>query len=75
MPLPLTLNNLNTDFLTFMVRVVISLGIGMMIGLEREWAQKDLGARTFSIVALAFTLGWGISREVAYILLLSLIHI
>jgi uncharacterized membrane protein (DUF4010 family) len=73
MPLPLTLNNLNTEFLTFMVRVVISLGIGMMIGLEREWAQKDLGARTFSIVALAFTLGWGISREVSYILLLALI--
>jgi len=71
--MPLNLSNLNTEFLNFMVRVVISLGIGMMIGLEREWAQKDIGVRTFSIVALGFTLAWGISPETSYILLLALI--
>ena len=73
MPLSLTLTNLNTEFLSFMVRVVISLGIGMMIGLEREWAHKDIGVRTFSIVALAFTLAWGVSPQTAYILMLALI--
>jgi uncharacterized membrane protein (DUF4010 family) len=71
--MPLNLSNLNTEFLNAMVRVVISLGIGMMIGLEREWAQKDIGVRTFSIVALAFTLAWGISPATSYILLVALI--
>jgi uncharacterized membrane protein (DUF4010 family) len=71
--MPINLSNLNTEFLNFMVRVVISLAIGMMIGLEREWAQKDIGVRTFSIVALAFTLAWGISPQTSYILLVALI--
>jgi uncharacterized membrane protein (DUF4010 family) len=33
-------------------RVAISLAVGLLIGLEREWAQKDLGIRTFTIVSL-----------------------
>jgi len=66
-------SGVNTDFLVFMERVVISVGIGMMIGLEREWAQKDIGVRTFAIVALAFTLAWGISPVASYILLVALI--
>jgi uncharacterized membrane protein (DUF4010 family) len=73
MPFNLGNFNTNTEFLTVMVRVVISLAIGMMIGLEREWAQKDIGVRTFSIVALAFTLAWGISPQASYILLVALI--
>jgi uncharacterized membrane protein YhiD involved in acid resistance len=24
----------------------------MLVGLEREWAQKEIGVRTFSIIAL-----------------------
>ena len=71
--MPLNLSNVNADFLLFMERVAISLGIGMMIGLEREWAHKDIGVRTFSIVALAFTLAWGISPQASYILMLALI--
>jgi uncharacterized membrane protein (DUF4010 family) len=71
--MPLNLSNINTEFVLFMGRVVISLAIGMMIGLEREWAHKDIGVRTFSIVALAFTLSWGISPQTSYILLLALI--
>jgi len=30
----------------------VSLGIGLLAGLEREWAHKDLGVRTFGISAL-----------------------
>ena len=71
--MPLNPGNVNIDFLLFMERVAISLGIGMMIGLEREWAQKDIGVRTFSIVSLAFTLSWGVSPTVSYILLVALI--
>ncbi len=33
-------------------KVALSLGIGLLVGLEREWAQKDLGVRTFAIASL-----------------------
>lgn len=35
------------------IKLAISIGIGMLVGFEREWAQKDLGTRTFTIVAIA----------------------
>ncbi|TMI79414.1 MAG: DUF4010 domain-containing protein, partial [Bacillati bacterium ANGP1] len=65
--------NVNTEFLFFMERVAISLAIGMMIGLEREWAHKEVGVRTFSIVSLASTLSWQISPIASYILMAALI--
>src|SRR6185312_5307272 len=33
-------------------KLLLSLGIGLLIGFEREWSHKDLGARTFTIVSL-----------------------
>lgn len=33
-------------------KIAVSLGIGLLVGLEREWAHKDLGVRTFGISAL-----------------------
>lgn len=33
-------------------KIAVSLGIGLLVGLEREWAHKDLGVRTFAISAL-----------------------
>jgi uncharacterized membrane protein (DUF4010 family) len=33
-------------------KLAITLGIGTLIGLEREWAQKDIGVRTFAITSL-----------------------
>jgi uncharacterized membrane protein (DUF4010 family) len=33
-------------------RIGSSLGVGLLVGLEREWANKEIGVRTFSIVAL-----------------------
>jgi uncharacterized membrane protein (DUF4010 family) len=38
------------------IKLAIAVAIGMLVGLEREWSQKDLGARTFAITALAGTL-------------------
>jgi uncharacterized membrane protein (DUF4010 family) len=35
------------------IKLAIAIGIGMLVGLEREWSQKDLGTRTFTIVACA----------------------
>ncbi len=49
------------------VKLAIAIGIGMLVGLEREWAQKDLGARTFAITAMLGTLGMLANPAIAYI--------
>jgi uncharacterized membrane protein (DUF4010 family) len=33
-------------------KIAVSLGIGLLVGIEREWSNKDLGARTFALTAL-----------------------
>ncbi|HVW08542.1 MAG TPA: DUF4010 domain-containing protein [Bryobacteraceae bacterium] len=38
------------------VKMAITLGIGLLVGFEREWSHKDLGVRTFAIIALLGTL-------------------
>ena len=38
------------------LKLALAIGIGLLVGLEREWSQKDLGARTFAITALVGTL-------------------
>ncbi len=37
-------------------KIALALSVGLFVGLEREWAQKEVGVRTFSIVALLGTL-------------------
>lgn len=37
-------------------KIAVSLGIGLLVGIEREWSSKDLGARTFALIALLGTL-------------------
>ncbi len=37
-------------------KIAISLGIGLLVGIEREWSNKDLGARTFALTALLGTI-------------------
>jgi len=32
-------------------RIAVSLGIGLLVGIEREWSNKDLGIRTFALTA------------------------
>ncbi len=49
------------------IKLAISVGIGMLVGLEREWAQKDLGARTFAIVAMGGTLSFLGGASLAFI--------
>lgn len=34
------------------LKIGVSVGIGMLVGLEREWSNKDMGVRTFAIVSL-----------------------
>lgn len=37
-------------------RIAVSLGIGLLVGMEREWSNKDLGVRTFALTALLGTI-------------------
>lgn len=39
-------------------KIALALGIGLLVGLEREWAHKEIGARTFALTALLGTLSW-----------------
>jgi uncharacterized membrane protein (DUF4010 family) len=33
-------------------KLLVALGIGLLVGFEREWAHKDLGVRTFALISL-----------------------
>jgi uncharacterized membrane protein (DUF4010 family) len=48
------------------LKLAIAIGIGMLVGLEREWSQKDLGTRTFAITAMLGTLGILATPAIAY---------
>lgn len=48
--------NISFPAAPIVLKMAVSLGIGMLVGLEREWSNKDIGVRTFSIVALLGTL-------------------
>jgi uncharacterized membrane protein (DUF4010 family) len=37
-------------------KIAVSIGIGLLVGIEREWSNKDLGARTFALTALLGTM-------------------
>lgn len=49
------------------VKLLLSLGVGLLIGLEREWANKDAGARSFAITALLGTLSVLLSPHFAMV--------
>jgi len=51
------------------IKIAIALAIGLLVGLEREWAQKDVGVRTFSICALLGCLSVLLSMQLAAICL------
>jgi uncharacterized membrane protein (DUF4010 family) len=61
------------EYLPLIERAAVSLAIGGMIGMEREWAHKDVGVRTFALIALSFTLAWTVSPTAAYILMAAII--
>ncbi|SEB05585.1 MgtC/SapB family protein [Pedobacter hartonius] len=48
---------INDEFLHYpaaptALKMAVSVGIGMLVGMERKWSHKEAGIRTFSIVAL-----------------------
>lgn len=46
------------------LKIAISVGMGMLIGLERAWSNKDIGVRTFAIVALLGALSSIIGQDI-----------
>ena len=47
---------LDAHYRAVAIEIAVSLGAGLLVGLEREWAQKEVGVRTFAITALTGTL-------------------
>jgi uncharacterized membrane protein (DUF4010 family) len=47
------------------LKMAVAIGIGMLAGMEREWSNKDVGIRTFAIVALLGMLASLIGQSVA----------
>ena len=63
---------MNNDFLHYPVgpvamKMAVTVGIGMLIGMERKWSHKEAGIRTFSIVALLGTLSAVIGSEMVIV--------
>jgi MgtC family len=54
-------------------RIDVSLGIGLLVGIEREWSNKDLGVRTFALTALLGTIAALFSPFMAAISLVGVI--
>ncbi len=50
-----------------LIKIGLSLGLGLLIGLEREWAHKEAGVRTFSLLCILGSLFSLISREMVVI--------
>jgi uncharacterized membrane protein (DUF4010 family) len=47
------------------LKMGVAVGIGMLVGMEREWSNKDVGVRSFAIVALLGMLASVIGLNVA----------
>ncbi len=47
------------------LKMAVAVGIGMLVGLEREWSNKDVGIRTFAIVSMLGMLAAIISQQIA----------
>jgi uncharacterized membrane protein (DUF4010 family) len=39
------------------VKLAVTLALGLLVGLEREWSNKDIGVRTFAMTAMLGLLG------------------
>jgi uncharacterized membrane protein (DUF4010 family) len=53
------------------LKMAVAVGIGMLVGMEREWSNKDVGVRTFAIVSLFGMIATTISTNLTAISLLG----
>jgi uncharacterized membrane protein (DUF4010 family) len=63
----------NWPFDISLSRIGLALGLGFLIGLERERAGKDVGVRTFSFTCMLGALGWMITPLVGMATLLFVV--
>ena len=47
---------IQTDWLTVITKIVLAMGLGSLIGMERELHGKVVGTRTLSLIAIGSTL-------------------
>jgi uncharacterized membrane protein (DUF4010 family) len=47
------------------LKMAVAIGIGMLVGMEREWSNKDVGIRTFALVALLGMLASLVAQSIA----------
>ncbi|MFB6187019.1 MAG: MgtC/SapB family protein, partial [Halobacteriaceae archaeon] len=38
------------------VRIALAVALGLFLGLEREWSQKEAGIRTFALISVLGTI-------------------
>jgi uncharacterized membrane protein (DUF4010 family) len=56
-------------YLEILARLALSLALGLLIGLEREWRGKEAGLRTFGFVCLLGALGGSLGTAYSLIIL------
>lgn len=56
-------NILDSATLSILIRLFISLLLGMIIGIERVWAHKTAGMRTYALVSMGSALFVIVSNE------------
>lgn len=49
-------NILNITTVDMLLRLLVAMGLGMIIGVERVWAHKTAGLRTFALVSMGSAL-------------------
>lgn len=49
------------------LKVGITVALGLLVGFEREWSNKDIGVRTFTMAALLGLIGSLLGREALFI--------
>lgn len=49
------------------LKAAVALAVGMLVGIEREWSQKDIGVRTFALAALLGMLSSLISESLVLV--------
>jgi uncharacterized membrane protein (DUF4010 family) len=57
------------------IKISISLGVGILVGLERAWAHKEVGVRTFAMTALLGLLGSLLGPPFALVVIIGILLI
>lgn len=66
---------MNLSPLNLALKIALTLAIGLLIGFEREWSNKDLGVRTFALTALAGFVAASLSYAMAVAVFLGIVAI